>query len=254
MCIIKFTDAVRTFDGNGDFGTWCRKFEASASICGVDKLGAIPLLLEGRAFELYAGLPLQEQENYDAIKAALSVAFGPDPRAAYDEFRNRKLRQGESIDEFVAALRRLAAFICQGEDPQEHFIKQAFLAGLPTDTARHIASEAAKSQATLQELIPVARSLLRVNQTDLSAGEITFLTGRNGLSDQSAAAAINGTKPTGTNQCFRCGKTGHMRRECRMKPSSQSAANSRDNGCFVCGSNEHRCATCPQWYRYSGNE
>ena len=63
MCSIKFTDAVRTFDGNGDFGTWCRKFEASASICGVEKLGAIPLLLEGSAFELYAELHYKNKKT-----------------------------------------------------------------------------------------------------------------------------------------------------------------------------------------------
>ena len=160
---IKFTDAVRTYDGCSDFAIWCRKFEATAAVCDIEKIAALPMLLDGRAFDLFSGLTSEDQRSYDAVKAALSEAFGPDPQEAFEQFRSRSIQPGESIEEYMSSLRRLATVICMGQEPQEYFLRQAFLAGLPTEVSKNLLSEAGKENNPLQDLIQMARSLLRIN-------------------------------------------------------------------------------------------
>ena len=92
---VKFIDAVRIFDG--DFEIWCRKFEAVASVCEGDKMVVLPTLLYCRAFDLFAGLTIDDQKNYESVKAALSAAYGPSSQEAFDEFRSQ-----ESVEEFMA--------------------------------------------------------------------------------------------------------------------------------------------------------
>jgi len=63
----------------------------------------------------------------------------------------------------MSSLLRLATVICMGQEPLEYFLRQAFLSGLPTEVSKHLLSEAGKENKLLRDLIPMARSLLRIN-------------------------------------------------------------------------------------------
>ena len=48
----------------------------------------------------------------------------------------------------------------------------------------------------------------------------------------------------------KCGRRGHRGEECR-----RGKQNNKYDGCFICGSQEHKTANCPKrWKRESGNE
>ena len=68
----------------------------------------IPLRLGGNAFAVYQQLPPTNKLNVAAIKRALIGAFGVDKFVAYELFTSRKLKIGESVDVYLAELRKLA--------------------------------------------------------------------------------------------------------------------------------------------------
>ena len=87
----------------------------------------VPLFLSGGAFSVYQNI--EKKNVYAEVKAALLLAFSTNAYVSYDQFQSRKLVPGESVDVFVADLKRLAALV----DPvvSDNWIKCALVAGLP---------------------------------------------------------------------------------------------------------------------------
>jgi len=57
----------------------------------------------------YQQLPLAEKKDFSKIKQTLRTAFAADSFLAYERFIVRKLQPGETVDVFLAELRKLAA-------------------------------------------------------------------------------------------------------------------------------------------------
>ena len=71
----------------------------------------LPMRLSGGAFAVYQQLGEKEKKEYKAIKKPLLDAFAVDRFQVYNEFISRKLRPGESVDVYLADLRRLADIV-----------------------------------------------------------------------------------------------------------------------------------------------
>ena len=67
-----------------------------------------PLRLTGGAFAVYQQLPDADKQDVLKITKALRTAFAVDSFTAYDQFVARRLQPGETVDVFLAELRRLA--------------------------------------------------------------------------------------------------------------------------------------------------
>ena len=67
----------------------------------------IPLLLKRPAFVVWDGLGATEKQDIKEIKRALINAFGPDEYDSFDTLRSRKYEAGESVEAYLADLRRL---------------------------------------------------------------------------------------------------------------------------------------------------
>ena len=68
----------------------------------------IPLRLTGGAFAGYQQLPDADMRDSGNITKALRTAFAVESFTAYEQFVGRRLQPGETVDVFLAELRRLA--------------------------------------------------------------------------------------------------------------------------------------------------
>jgi len=112
---IKISDLVKCYEdsaSSGDFSEWCDKLELVAKLQKVkDLVSFMPLFLSGPAFAVYRQLSEEVKGDYDRLKAELLLAFGIDGFRAYELLRERSLYEGESVDVYLADLRRLACLV-----------------------------------------------------------------------------------------------------------------------------------------------
>ena len=62
----------------------------------------IPLRLMGGAFAVFQQLKEEDKRDFDWIKAAIYTAFAVDGFMAFDQFAERWLHPGESVDVYLA--------------------------------------------------------------------------------------------------------------------------------------------------------
>ena len=191
---------IPEFDGQNDpVQEWLDKAELVCKLQKVTELHTvIPLRLTGGAFSVYQQLGEEDKTDFKKVKAALLRAFAVDRFQAYDEYIGRKLRQGESVDVYLADLRRLASLFGGVSDTA---LGCGFVAGLP-ETVRH-ALRAGSRMETLEltELVERARAVM-VDSCVAAA-----------VTAPAAAGARRRPRP-GPVTCYRCGAAGHIFRDC----------------------------------------
>ena len=250
---IKFADVLSNYDGEGDFGEWIKKVELVAQLQNVKNLVSFfPLFLSGGAFAVYQGLEESVKNNYSAAKAKLLAAFSVDCFCAYDEMSNRRLRPGESVDVYLADLKRLAALI--DEFLSDDFMKCAFVSGLPENIKLQLRAACSMKAMKLEEVVERARSLMRSSEMCLSAD----------LKQPSRSAEVKHSSHFVEKQirCYNCQGFGHISRDCRQEkrsPQKQTTQHSYQGAtqvrhCFVCGDRNHMSVSCPDRVRQAKNE
>ena len=86
---------------------WLEKAELVCDLRGIAHLETvIPLRLTGGAFAVYQQVPDADKLNVGKITKALRTAFAVDSFTAYEQFVRRRLQPGETVDVFLAELRR----------------------------------------------------------------------------------------------------------------------------------------------------
>lgn len=216
---------IRPFDGSGDVGTWIKKVELICRIKKVDDEAAfIPLYLEGTAFTVYDQMDKRLQDDAYAIKKLLREAFGQNKYSAFDSFRQRSWRPGESVDAFLSDLRRLTGL--SGVESDD-LLRCAFVCGLPEDVSSQLRASSRINEAELTEVLEVARVLMdeRIQGAFVAA--------------QGARVRDSGQK---TIKCFECGGN-HPARFCKRKSAII---------CWRCEEPGHIARNCPN-ARISGN-
>ena len=239
-CSVKLSDVVTQYDGvsSGDFSRWIEKVELVSTLQGIKELETfLPLFLSGGAFEVYRMLPDTVKKDYAELRKSLLQAFSSDPVNAYEEFNARKLRPGESVDVFLADLRRLAGLVDSSAGDQ--WLKCAFIAGLPDHLRSQLRAACSVNAMSLEDVLDRARTLLKSSETCM-------------------VSAVRRTVVT----CYSCGERGHVRRLCpknstpcslEFDRSASAGKLSRDvSRCFVCGDPSHVAPACPNRFRVGG--
>ena len=152
---------VKRFSGGNDedVSVWIRQVKLAARLGKIEDLAVVvPLYLDGPAFAVYEQLSSDDQEDFAKIESALLTAFSLNGFQAYEEFRVRKRREGESVDVFLSELRRLAKL---GKiESCEEILRSAFVIGLPCTVSSQLRALSEVRKIPLDELVHVARALM----------------------------------------------------------------------------------------------
>lgn len=217
----KSSECIKSYDGSADIATWLKKVKLVAKLKKVEHLEAfIPLYLDGPAFEVYDQLEDKVKDDGKLIEQALLEAFGMNKFSAYDSFRERNWRPGETVDVFLADLRRLAKLAAIETDD---LICSAFVCGLPTDVSSQLRAGSRIAGTDLSMVLQQARVLM--DERIQSAMVAVEWSGRSrkvhGEQRRPIRCRIcNGDhlarhcKQKKELRCWNCDEVGHIARQC----------------------------------------
>lgn len=229
---------IPDFSGEGpSVQEWLEKVELVCELRGIKNVEKIiPLRLTGHAFAVYQQLCKKDKDDLDAIKSALIGAFGIDQFTAYDMFVGRHLGAGESVDVYLADLRKLASAF---GGASERLLSCAFVAGLPEATKRMLKAGARIETMTLTDILLRARAVTMDEPKEpnvVCAGKTT-----------PRASGPPRPERIDSNRCYECGLPNHLARDCllrRTAGASNSRPPRRNFRCFRCGGRGHVASAC----------
>ena len=202
-------------DNAADIVEWFTRAEVLCKHHGVDLALVLPARLTGGAFAVWLQMPEHHRRSAEAVRNALYNAFAMDPLAAYDAYTSRRLQPGESVDVYLADLRRLATLY--GGVP-DRALACAFIAGLP-DTVRSTIRAGTRAESLeLVGIVARARAVLSDERVSLAAA-----------ATRGEARKVNHRVPAKQPlrhqppRCWSCGEVGHIARKCPNGRETASA-------------------------------
>lgn len=198
---VKLSDLVSKFSGDGsqDILEWLKKLELIASLQNIDGLARfVPLFLVDAAFAVYDQMKQEDKNSYKKIKEVLKSAFSLTPCQAYEEFKRRELKTGETPDGYLADLRRLLQLI--GCESDEMLLVQ-FISGLPSKISSQVKAMKA-DEMNVSAVLQYTKSIISETQSH----SMCFVANDKKVSQNSV-------------KCWGCGSN-HIKRYCKVRCSS----------------------------------
>lgn len=231
---VRLTDLVGRYDGREDFSEWIKKFELVMQRQALTDLETVlPLFLSGDAFAVFDALESADKKSYGKITSALTTAFSLEAFSAYEAFVSRHFQPGETVDVYLADLRRLARLV--HSSPSEEWIKAAFVFGLPEQVRIQLKAATSAKTMALTELVERARMILTVTGTSALVARASGFQNQGGRDTRRERK--DGMQREG-RRCFVCGDSTHIVRNCPRRPRQKVT-------CYRCGEEGHRIAECP---------
>ena len=138
---------------------WLEQVEPVCEMCGVDNVERVlSLRLRGGALSVYRQLTRDQRKDLQQVKQALLVAFALDPFVAFDIFVSRRLRPGETVDEYFGDLQNLARLI--EENTSDWWLSCAFVSGLLDPVRRQLRGSSRMEHMTQEQIFASARALM----------------------------------------------------------------------------------------------
>ena len=135
-----------------------------------------------------------DKKDVDKVKTTMMKSFGVSKSIAYSQFTSRRLRVDESVDAFVADLRRLLTLSGHNDvGEKDSVIIEQMLAGLPQGMAIQVRLAFAGKEMTVSGCSDAIRAIVVV---------------------QSAASAPVNVSAAAAVVCHQCNEPGHIRRKC----------------------------------------
>ena len=214
---------------------WFKRYEVCALANGWNdqkKLLRSPTLLKERSWAIYDSLQEGDLDTYEHLKDAILKRLCPDTEedrvVARERLSQRRLREGESVDELARDIEKLLEQASPGlpNEVKNSELRFHLINSLPERVSLQLKVQPKVSYA---ETIAKARELCLIyertegpeciNQvqskqedTRLQKLEETIQT----ISEQLTALNTSTRKSnSGVIQCFTCGKPGHIARNCR---------------------------------------
>ena len=225
---------IPEFDGvSQPVEEWLEKLELVCTLRGITELHTVvPLRLVAGAFSVYQQLDSKAKTDFKQIKAALTSAFAVDKFVAYGQFVTRRLRDGESVDVYLADLRRLAALF--GGIPDAG-LGCAFVAGLPASVSRILRAGSRLETMDITAILNRARAVLAEEEIGAGATVPNNSSSQRWCTTAQVAAEV---------VCRKCGQPNHFARDCRVGRSGRLGSRSNVR-CFGCGQPGHIASACP---------
>ena len=219
--------------GTTDWSTYYDRVEqyfAANNVAEDRQVATFLTLIGGLTYKLLADLVSPDKPKDKTLKElsdALAAHCAPKPLVIAERYRfhKRDQRQGESVNAYLAELRRLARF-CEFGDVLDTTLRDRFVCGIRSQALCKVLL--AEKDLTLKTAIEKANSL-EVATRDASelAGSATAAgvhvlgtsqhrrAGRPSFGG--AKSANSGQSRTSYSACFRCGSTAHGASECPFK-------------------------------------
>ena len=178
---------------------------------------------------------------YTELCTMVKNHFNPKPSESVQRhnFNNRFCANGESISDFVAALRHLAEH-CNFGGSLENMLRDRLVSGVNNEKIqRRLLSE---GELTFKKAFEIALSLETTAQhmADMHLTPSTLAT--TSASVKKLSFSKKQPLKSGSNECYRCGKD-HPSSKCRFK----------DSTCYYCKKKGHIAAKCLKKARKSEN-
>ena len=236
---IKISDVVEKFSGSPseDIEQWLDRYritvELTTSVESTALLEAklahmIPLFLEGPAYTTWKQLSSTDKKNIETIKSQLRRVYGKTKWEAWTELKAIKFLPGEPVDVLVDKIKRLLGIMTGGKDIPSELVALTLLDILPDEIQKQVRLRHGEDMK-LDEVTSSAKAMLTQHSNLLRA---------------SAGSTGGPRNPTTSRRCYGCGRTGHLRHECRIT-------------CFNCGQKGHfkrDCQALQQGNGYAGVE
>ena len=203
---------IQEFSGDATLNVveWLEKAELVCNLRGIAHLeSVIPLRLSGGAFAVYQQLPDADKRDSGNITKALRTAFAVDSFTAYEQFVGRRLQPGETVDVFLAELRRLAVPFGGLSDK---LLACTFVAGLPDTVKQLLRAGSRMDELPLAHILTRARAVL-TDDVGVAAAVSAMPVG--------ADASVKRADATSVLLCFQCNQPNHLARDCLLRRKSR---------------------------------
>ena len=174
MALMKALKHLCSFSGAEDVEWWLDRFEVAIEIDKeeVNEMNVLIMKLEGSAYDMWRGLPVEQRSTSEHIKAALWVTFGKSQFEAWAEMVRDSPAPGESLVVFGKRLRTHAAVALAGSNPVDTVCALFLLEALPTvlrdKVVLHLGEDITVADvvktATLVKSAPAARVAVKVDE------------------------------------------------------------------------------------------
>lgn len=188
--------------------------------------------LIGKAQQAYAALDATDAEDYDSLKHAILGRYGISEESHRQRFRRAKKEREETHKEFGTRLADLVdKWMADCEDAgqvKEKIVMEQLINTLPEPVRIYVKEHKPKDST--------------------QAGELAddYIQAR-GLAMEK--------KPTTEKRCHRCGRPGHLMKDCRQREEQTKQSTERKNEstrkplkdieCYSCGEKGHYSSRCP---------
>ena len=217
---VKLSDLISRYDGTTDVTEWLDQLKIAKEPAKISDLTRVlPAFLRGDAFKVYKNLPEEEKQDFLAIADALTAAFGMDEHVAFCTLVSRKWKEGESVDVYVAELKRLASVA----GTEERTVRMVFMSGLPDRVGNQLKTTPGIKRMELKQVVELARKIMAAMVGPLEPGPLVGSSATAMVTDATWEVGAAVTAGQGPLKCFYCAEEGHVVRVCPKKQQRKTA-------------------------------
>jgi len=198
-------------------------------------------LLKGKALEVYSRLPVKDAKYYAILKDALLNRFNLAEEGFKQKFKSARAQVGEASTQFIARLENYLMTWIDLANAEKDFdglmsliVREQYLESCPVQLAMFLRE---RKPNDLSELASLAEQYLDAHASNEEWPRKPMFRGHMSPTSErkfgSSGRSERIIKPEVGRECFNCGKTGHLAKDCRIAPT-----------CVTCGKVGHTSRNC----------